>query len=314
MRAAPAVVACLALAACAATPGPAPAPGTTVPVTERPSASAAPSDVPSPTGSPSPSPTAEPSVRVQLLGTLAVTPGGPPSLQAAAGAQVTTHPGDALQITVTLADDPIPTRLELRLTPGAQEVTVNGGVAVIGTLPDGVLAAVPEPEVLDEDDQPVASALSARDGSLLLMVTPEERHAGAITAELWVGRQVIDEVTVGAERDQPMYAIARTPFGHALLGGGLGSPGARELFEQLGWRQAVALQPALSSPDSLKQQFDCHVLGAPRKQSWNLEAFRLDHPDWMRGALEHRCNWEAEHVPVPTATPGSPSPSASESG
>lgn len=312
MRAVAAMLACLALAGCASAPGPTPTPDAP-PATNGPSASASPSEVPSPTGSPSASPTVQPSVRAQPLGSLTVAPGAAPTLDAGPGAEVVEQPSDALQVIATVADRSGPTRLELRL-PGGPELTVNGGVAVIGTLPDGFLAAVPEPEVLDGDGQPVASALSARDGSLVLTVTPEERHTGVITAELWVGRQVIDAVTVATERDEPMYAVTRTPFGHALLGGGLGTPGARELFEQQGWRQAVALQPALSSPDSLKQQFDCHVLGAPRKQSWNLEAYRPDHPDWVRGALEHRCNWEPEDLPSPSGEQADPSPSPSESG
>ncbi|NLE97269.1 MAG: DUF2599 domain-containing protein [Propionibacterium sp.] len=191
------------------------------------------------------------------------------------------------------------TRLELHITPSTVDTVVNGGMAVIASRTGQKLAGVPLPTALDVDAQPVPVEMRVIDSALVLLVTPEERHSGEVVVELWVGRDMIADVTVGEEQGEPRYFVTRTAFGHTVLGGGLGTPGARELVEEKGWEQAVAMEPALAELPTLQQQFDCHVLGAPRKESWNLEAFRPDHPEWLVGALEHRCNWTDADLPQP---------------
>ncbi len=298
-RAGIAITACLALAACAPAGSPT---GSPTPSTLPPSPTGRPSATASASPTAAPEPVALGRVRVDAKGATVVGVGEGRATRDATGATRLTRSLGALQG---------PTIYELGIAPVGAEVVVHGGVATFNDTTGSPVVAMPLPVVVDEADEPVAVTMSVVDGRVQVEVTPDEQTEGALTMTVWVGRDLIDRVVVDEEEGAPRYTIVRTAFGHALLGGGLGSPGAREWFEEVGWRQALELEPALASPESVHQQFDCHVLGAPSKEEWHLEAFRPDFPDWLPGAVQHRCNWTADDVGQEPETSPTPSPSSS---
>lgn len=299
------VLLCLVLlAGCTTTSAPEPSPTSS---TALPSPAPSPSESlpPSPTAVVSPAPPVAPTLRPMSLGSVVIDATG---INAQPGEEVEAHPNADGSVRITARiPDAVPSRLELHIEPATVDTVANRGITVVSDAAGEPLAAVPLPTARDADGRPVPTRMSAIDSALVFTVSPEDRHEGEVVVDVWVGRRMIDDVTVGEERGEPRYSVTRTEFGHAMLGGGLATPGARELFESAGWEQALDLEPALAEPASLRQQFDCHVLGAAGKQSWNLEAFRPDNADWVKGALEHRCNWSEEHLPGPE-----PSPSPSE--
>lgn len=305
-----AIVVALVVAACTPQPGPptgSPTPSPTGPPSPGGSTSSPP---PSPTGAPSPTPSPKPSETPRPLGTLSITPDG--KLNVEADMEQTAHDDGSLQLSLTLDDVKGPTRLELRMGQGIDGLVSYGGLATLLSDDDKTLAVVPRPNVRDAEDQPVPTEMISdeeEEDLLTFLVTPEERHSGKVLVDVWIGRQVIAHVTTGEEGGAPRYSVIRTAFGQAVLGGGLATPGAREFFEDTGWQQALTIEPALTAPESLKQQFDCHVLGAPNKEAWNLEAFRPANPDWMLGALQHRCNWDEDDLVQGEDEPESPEPS-----
>lgn len=63
-----------------------------------------------------------------------------------------------------------------------------------------------------------------------------------------------------------------------------------------GWDEALNRSPgirsALTSKETIHQQFDCHAFGAPFAGTWNLEKFRPTRTvDWSFGVAIHHCNW-----------------------
>lgn len=54
-----------------------------------------------------------------------------------------------------------------------------------------------------------------------------------------------------------------------------------------GWAEVIALEPEADT-QVMELQFRCHVLGAPEKESWNLEPWRPDVP--FHEMLLARCN------------------------
>lgn len=302
-RVIPWVVAILALAACAPTETATESPSPSVsPSEESEAPSPTPTEPPSPTGSPSEAPTAIESPAAQRVGVVTVEAGNV-RVEADENIDVREYDDGSVRMRVTLDEGTPPTRLELHVEPSNLQLRVHGGVLQVADEDDELVAVMPQPQILDAEGQPVPVEMSIIDTVAVVQVSPEERHETALDVDLWFGSQLIDHVGVAASYGEPRYLVTRTPFGHALLGRGLGSTGARQVFETMGWEQAVAMEPGMRTPESLRQQYDCHVLGAATKESWNLEAYRPDFPDWLTTSLDHRCNWDEDDLPQEQGEP-----------
>lgn len=204
--------------------------------------------------------------------------------------------GQATVLTLSVPESEGPAIWSLQVQPRFLAAAVDAGI-VRFTRDGRLLAVMAPPEVRDNAGDPVPVELVVVERDLRMLVNPGDRRSGQLTLKVWFGLQLIGSVEQGMEYGLPSYSIARTRFGHEVLGGGFGVAGARRLFEEVGWEQAVAVEPELMSAPSLRQQFDCHVLGAPAKQRWNLESARPDYPNWLTTALQHRCNWGVEDPP-----------------
>lgn len=266
--------------------------------TGEPSLSPSTSPVPSPTGTPTASPTPTEIVDVDL-GTLALD--GAPSFQPVVDGTASTTDDGAARLQVPLTLDGGKLRLQLVLAPTDVQAIATGGVTVVSGAAGDPIAVLAEPVVTDADGDPVPAQVAGDGATVTIGVDAADVATGEGTLELWAGKQLIADVTTGEERDAPRYTVTRTAFGAHLLGAGIGSARAREMFETVGWEQALAIEPNLAGSASLQQQYDCHVLGGGGKEEWNLEAFRPDHEDWTVTALQHRCNWTQEDLTPPEA-------------
>jgi hypothetical protein len=89
--------------------------------------------------------------------------------------------------------------------------------------------------------------------------------AAGWTVTTWLGAQGVRSATWGEREGGRSLAVDPTPW--ARQSGIVG--------EATAWAQLVASEPEADSR-TMRDQFDCHALGAPDKATWNLEPWRPD--------------------------------------
>lgn len=85
------------------------------------------------------------------------------------------------------------------------------------------------------------------------------------TVTTWLGAQGVRSATWGDREGGRSLAVDPTPW--ARQSGIVG--------EATAWAQLVASEPEAAST-TMRDQFDCHALGATDKKTWNLEPWRPD--------------------------------------
>lgn len=128
-----------------------------------------------------------------------------------------------------------------------------------------------------------ASGPAARAGVVVVEPTRAEVHVQAegaaasgapgetsptpqsVTVTTWLGAQGVRSATWGEREGGRSLAVDPTPW--ARLSGMVG--------EATAWAQLVASEPEAGSR-TMRDQFDCHALGATDKATWNLEPWRPD--------------------------------------
>lgn len=273
LRSVACLVAIVMLVACGPNPG------------VEPSAESSPSSL-------SPSPGATPRARnATHIGVVNVRKQGI-SVDPGPGVRMHTDESGAVELNLSLADRETEMLVLEVLHPPVQ--VEQQGELVVFAAPDGVVWGVmASPRARDEAGETVGTRVAVADRQIFISCQPDDDVRLPLQVTVQLGRELIESVQVAEERGQPRYIIRRTSFGRAVFGDGLPTASTRALFEGEGWAQAKAMEPRLAGSASLKQQFDCHVLGAAAKETWNLEAFRPANPDWLAGAVQHRCNWES---------------------
>jgi hypothetical protein len=86
-----------------------------------------------------------------------------------------------------------------------------------------------------------------------------------VTVTTWLGAQGVRSATWGNREGGRSLAVDPTPW--ARQSGLVG--------EETAWAQLVASEPEADS-STMRDQFDCHALGATDKKTWNLEPWRPD--------------------------------------
>jgi len=170
------------------------------------------------------------------------------------------------------AGDPAPVRLTLR-TPGTFEVNVDGTVTVVG--PDGAAAiggltapagtarwTAVGPEAVDLVPTP------ADDGS----TTPRPPEVTAV-----LGTSGVVSARWGDREGGRSLAIDATSWARD----------AGEAGVDVVWSELVADDPEIDSA-TMHDQLVCHSIGAPDKETWNLEPWRPD--VGLLAVLAERCN------------------------
>ncbi|MHA7134825.1 DUF2599 domain-containing protein [Oerskovia turbata] len=85
------------------------------------------------------------------------------------------------------------------------------------------------------------------------------------TVTTWLGARGVRSATWGEREGGRSLAVDATPW--ARQSGTVG--------EATAWAQLIASEPEADSR-TMRDQFDCHALGAPDKATWNLEPWRPD--------------------------------------
>ncbi|GIG21554.1 hypothetical protein Cch01nite_22780 [Cellulomonas chitinilytica] len=178
---------------------------------------------------------------------------------------VTPAPQDDGSVRATFPVPPQDTTVALVAAPeGAVWDVLADGTAVVRDAAGTLLAGV----------TPTGGRLERADDEVVRLVTPAP---GATGVELWVATVAVKGADWGEREGGRSLAV--TPSAWARAGGLAAETALRE--------QLVAAEPEAGTA-TMQAQLGCHELGAPDKETWNLEPWRPDvGPLDMLGA---RCN------------------------
>ncbi len=173
------------------------------------------------------------------------------------------------------------------------EVSDDGGAVVIGADGEFVAGAV-KPWAYDAVGSAVPMRLEARGSELVQII--DHRGGGftyPITADPWLGINLFDYGTVSTSNGQAKVNLLPSAWGMSMWA----SVSGHLIMNTAGWDEARArwskVRAALDSKRTMRQQYECHVAGAPLTGGWwNLEKWRPTRTvHWSYGMLIHECNW-----------------------
>lgn len=115
------------------------------------------------------------------------------------------------------------------------------------------------------------------DGSKLTYILTLSPDSPAATVVIPIGTDAaLDAVWTSAEGGRSLQ-VSPSDWGR---NGGM-------IVVEFGWQSVLALEPEADS-DSMRNQFQCHAIGAPTKTYWNLEPWRPD--VGLLRFMAERCN------------------------
>lgn len=175
------------------------------------------------------------------------------------------------------AEPPVPATIDLASPADGSLVRNSDGSVTVLDAAGTPLGGFSAPQATDDSGSP------ARAGVVVVAPTRAEVHAkvkgaassGAVetasagptllTVTTWLGAQGVRSATWGEREGGRSLAVDPTPW--ARQSGIVG--------EATAWAQLVAAEPEAAST-TMRDQFDCHALGATDKTTWNLEPWRPD--------------------------------------
>ncbi len=208
------------------------------------------------------------------------------------------HPDGSLQLTTVIDGPTSPTeyRHELQLPAGAV-ARDDGGFITFWSSTGDFLGGVAPAWAVDADGRDVPTSFRLDGTTLVQLVAHDAGDAYPVVADPWLGADLFGGRSVTTAGGDVRYNFSRTTWGVAVHTGvaGGGGPGALAagiaILQTAGWDELTTPWPAITNKPTLKQQFDCHVVGGFFEGQWNLERYRTNKPDWLGSATTHKCNW-----------------------
>lgn len=213
----------------------------------------------------------------------------------------------SLQIATVIADPSAPARYEYPLSlpvgSSARLELESGAVLLLGA--DGtLLAAVAPAWAKDANGGPVETHYEVNGSVLVQVIRHDDETIFPVVADPWLGKNLFGKVTKnrnGLFKGKATYSSVLSTWGTAVYtgiaqGGGIaGSAAGQAILRDAGWTELKSRLIGSSPPATLKQQYDCHVLGGYAVWlsgvHWDLELARTSKPNWLNGVNQHRCNW-----------------------
>jgi len=240
-------------------------------------------DTPTPTSPVAPGPTPRTADDVRTDGAaltaedvtlMAEAPGQDPRIDAL-------HDGSA-RLTVDVAEgSPAPARVMALAAPVGGSFDVQGDGSVVVRAADGSFTAgLAAPATTTRGE--LLKARFTADGADLLVLDVSrldggaDLPAGAVT--VWFASRMLDRPADWGDREGGR-SLAVDPTAWARAGG---------LAAQEGIWAAVVAQEPEADTNGMRDQMLCHALGAPEKETWNLEPWRPDVGSFEM--LAARCN------------------------
>ncbi|WP_102157405.1 hypothetical protein [Zhihengliuella halotolerans] len=208
----------------------------------------------------------------------------------------------SLHTIIPTADSSNVYEYDLLLPAGTTATPQDGGSILFLDTEGEMIGAVAPPWAKDANDEYVATDYEYRDGVLRQRVFFDETTTFPVTADPWLGKKIFRKISVDRYKSHPRVNLDLSGWGASIYsglaqgGGAAGIAAGQAILRKAGWTEATnyssSVKKALLGKATMKQQFDCHALGAAFAGQWNLERFRPTRTKhWTFGVARHHCNW-----------------------
>jgi hypothetical protein len=207
----------------------------------------------------------------------------------------------SLQVTTIIQDASAPTEYayELTIPQGATaSLADDGNVVFLGF--DGTFVGGVTPAWAKDANGVSVPTHYVVVGTTLTQVV---EHTGGdfaypVVADPWLWTQLFNSFYRGSWHGDYTYNGTVTLGGAIILSGGGGIGGHAlgvTVFLTAGWDEWKAKWAAITNKSTLRQQYECHVVGGiytlPFTGPYNLERAQTNRPNWPVDVVRHHCNW-----------------------
>lgn len=212
----------------------------------------------------------------------------------------------SVQIVTVIEEPTAPHRYEyvLDLPVGATIELAKEGHILIWDIDGNLLAGAVAPWATGADGSAATTYFEVDGSTLVQIVEHEPTTAFPVIADPWLGKNLFGKVEKnrrGLFQKKATYSSVLSTWGTAVYtgiaqGGGIaGSVAGHAILRDAGWSELKSRLVGSSPAATLKQQYDCHVLGGyavwMSGVHWDLELARPNNPNWLKGVDKHKCNW-----------------------
>lgn len=223
--------------------------------------------------------------------------------RARSGAELVRHPNGVVSTTVARDGDSVQALVLLqdRDAPSSVTFDVQGELSqddegvITATTSNGTRWIAAPAWAKDAAGRSVPTRYEIQQGKIVQVVDHRSTDfTYPIVADPYLGSRLFGTVGRNTYRGDWRYNAYPTAWGAYVSTGPIGY----SITKRYGWPEWVSAYSAITNKATLKQQFDCHALGASLGiigdiviGQWNLERVRSDRSNWSQGVTSHRCNW-----------------------
>lgn len=188
-------------------------------------------------------------------------------------------------------------RFALTLPANASVRTESNGTVSFWDSDQSFLGAVAPAWAVDQAGRSVPTRFAIQETTLVQFVDHNQGFSYPVVADPWLGKDLFTGFSKTTYKNEPRYNFSRTGWGRSVhtglaQGGGVAAAAVgQQILKTYGWSELKVIWPAITDKASLKQQFDCHVVGGYFEAEWNLERSRPNKSNWLSSAASHKCNW-----------------------
>ena len=214
----------------------------------------------------------------------------------------------SMQINTVIESPSAPTAYPYTFSvPGTAEVREEGGTILFLDQDGKMLGGLAPAWAKDANGNSVPTHYEVSGTAVTQVIEHGEGSAYPIVADPWWDDMLFKDFTDSREpyyNGQPVYSAMLTPWGRSVYIGEFRrippTPGStlfgNTIIRTYGWDEWKTYLVGPDPADTLKQQYDCHVLGGydvfHAGFHWDLEAGRSSKPNWLFDLPDHGCNWE----------------------
>lgn len=208
----------------------------------------------------------------------------------------------SVQINTVIENAGAPRRYEyaLDIPAGASMQEASGSILIVGV--DGELVGGVAPAWATDANGTAVPTRYEVDGTTITQVVEHDAtHTYPVVADPWLGSNLFGTMSKSTFKTKPKYTGVLSGWGSAVYsgiaqGGGIaGAAAGQAILRDAGWSEWKSRLVGSNPAATLKQQYDCHVLGGYAVWlsgvHWDLEAVRSSNPNWLNNVNGHRCNW-----------------------
>jgi hypothetical protein len=213
----------------------------------------------------------------------------------------------SIQIAIVVDSPSAPSSysFDLDIPPGGSLVGGGSEAILILDSEGAYVAAIAPAWAVDANGVSVPTTLEISGTTVTQVVALDaDGLSFPVVADPWLGSNLFGLVQInrnGQYLGQNVYSSVLSSWGTAVYtgiaqGGGLGGAAlGQQILRDAGWSELKTRLVGSNPATTLKQQYDCHVLGGYAVWiagvHWDLERARSTNSNWGSGIFTHKCNW-----------------------